>query len=167
MIAMMGNMKEREGATLIEVIIYAALLAAFLGVTFAFISSVLGTSDILLERNEVVATSEFVERKLGWIFSGANAVTAPPKGTSSVTLTLGGRDAAVYPATVVGTTTLTLMTAGGGAAALLGNRVNLVSFLAEHLSGSQATSAVRVTVVLRSVVYPYLTVSSTHFYAFP
>jgi hypothetical protein len=156
----------RKGSSLIEVLIYSALLAIFIGATFSFVASILGSTDNLLERNEVVAASEFVEHKLAWLARQATAVSTPPSGQSSTTIAFAGADSALFPATFTWDGTAVLLALPGIASAPLTNgRIVVPSFLAEHFSTAQTADTLRVEFTVRSAIYPYLMVTSTAYYA--
>ncbi|MFH0806218.1 MAG: hypothetical protein V1885_00595 [Candidatus Brennerbacteria bacterium] len=165
---MISRLKSARGATLIETIIYAALLAMFIGATFAFVASILGSTDTLLERNEIVAAAEFVELKLAWLMGQANGVNVPVPSASSTALTIVGTDGLLFPAMFAKTTTtITLALPGTPASALTNTRVTVPTFLVEHFSTNQGSSTLRVTIEVRSALYPHLVTSSTSYYAIP
>lgn len=154
-----------RGFTLFEVLIYSAILAIFIGAAISFISSVLGMSDALLEKNEVLANQEFVERKLNWVLGSASAVAFPPANSSGTGLYVNGNVPAVYPAVFsLSGNQLTLSNGGGAAAAITSGRVKVSAFEVEHYSNSQSTSTIKVRFSLESVVFPHLKSSSSLFY---
>ncbi|MDP3975173.1 MAG: hypothetical protein Q8P88_02735 [Candidatus Jorgensenbacteria bacterium] len=156
----------RKGSSLIEVLIYSALLAIFIGATFSFVASILGSTDNLLERNEVVATSEFIEHKIAWLAGQATGIAVPASGQSSTTIVFTGADSALFPATFAwGSSTLSLALPGVAAAPLTNGRILVSSFLAERFSSAQTANTLRVGFNIGSVIYPYLTVTSTTHYA--
>jgi hypothetical protein len=156
----------RQGSSLIEVLIYSALLAIFIGATFSFVASILGSTDNLLERNEVVATSEFMEHKLAWLARQATGITIPAAGQSSSTIAFTGADSSLFPATFIWDGSAVLLSLPGVVSAPLTNeRIIIPSFLAEHFSSAQTANALRVSFTAGSVIYPYLTVTSTTYYA--
>jgi type II secretory pathway pseudopilin PulG len=157
--------KKQKGFTLIEVLIYSALLALFIGAVLAFISSILGTTDTLLEKNEVMANRELVERKLNWIFSGASSVLEPVVASSSLRLKLNGSSTAVYPATVeLSDGKLTLAIDGEAPIPITNNRVRVTQFTAEHYSSAQAASTVKLTFIVQSAIFNYIQSTSTLIY---
>lgn len=158
----------RNGFTLIEVLIYSALLAIFIGAAFAFISSILGTTDTLLEKNEVISNREFVERKIKWIFSGASEVLEPEPMSSSSKLKLNGSLANIYPAILSLEGNKLMLSVGGGASTTItNNRVRVTEFRVEHYSNNQSTSTIKLTFALESSIFDYLKTSTTIFYVIP
>jgi len=163
--AVSNGMRER-GATLIEVLIYSALLAIFIGATLAFVASIIGSTDTLLERNEIVAAMEFMEHKLAWLAFQATGVADPAPGSSGSTLILTGADALRFPATfTIATSTVTLAFPGVTATPLANDRVTVRTFLVERYSTPQVMHALKVTITVESALYPHLVTSSTSYYA--
>lgn len=156
----------RQGSSLIEVLLYSALLAIFIGATFAFVASILGSTDNLLERNEVVAASEFIEHKIAWLAGQATGITVPVSGQSSTTLVFSGSDTSIFPATFAWNgSVISLALPSTPATPLINGRVVARSFLAGHFSSPQTASTLQVEFTVGSIVYPYLTVTSTTYYA--
>ncbi|HXF44330.1 MAG TPA: prepilin-type N-terminal cleavage/methylation domain-containing protein [Candidatus Paceibacterota bacterium] len=161
-------MKTRKGFTLIEVLIYSAILAVFLGAAFSFIASILGTTDNLLERNEVLATAEFLEGKLGWLTSLSTGVTAPAQNASSTVLGMTLGNQTMSPAIVsLDGTAIKLSLAGGPAVPLTNGRVETTAFEIEHFSASSSPAQIKVYLSLRSAVYSNVVATTTFFYVLP
>lgn len=139
-----------NGFTLIEVLLYSAILGAFLSFAFVAVNSMVLTSRALEEKNELLANQEFVERKLESVFSEAKSVLVPlPNSSSTTELRLTTHTTSTNPAVfTVSGNTLFLSRASGTPVALTNSRVNVVGFLAEHVSNSQASSSVSVSVTL-------------------
>lgn len=155
----------RQGSSLIEVLLYSALLAIFLGATFAFVASILGSTDNLLERNEVVAASEFIEHKIAWLAGQATSITVPVSGQSSTTLAFSGSDPSIFPATFAWNgSVISLVLPSTSATPLTNGRVAVRSFLVEHFSSLPTANTLQIKFTVGSIVYPYLTVTSTTYY---
>ncbi|MEK7464749.1 MAG: prepilin-type N-terminal cleavage/methylation domain-containing protein [Patescibacteria group bacterium] len=158
----------RDGFTIIEVLIYSALLAIFLGATFAFISSILGTTDTLLERNELIANQEFVEQKLSWIVAGATNVVAPIANSSSSRLQISVVSSTLNPSIFTfasATGEIILKTGSMASASITNNRVKVKNFWIQNFSNNQSTSTLKISLSLESSIYPNLVSTSTFFYA--
>jgi len=157
------------GFTLVEVIMYSAILAIFIGGSFIFISTILGNTDNLLERNEIVANEIFLERKIGWLFSRAKNISIPTANSfSTTTVRLEGSDTIVYPAIIAFDNDRIILSLGGQSfESLTNNRVKATSFLAEHYSSSQSTSTLKISLTLQSRIYSNIFTTSTFFYVLP
>lgn len=157
----------KRGFTLIEVLIYSALLAIFLGATFAFISSILGTTDTLLERNELIASQEFVERKLAWLIAGAINTVVPSMNSSSSRLQINVVSSTLNPSVFTFASTtgeIILKTGSSASTSITNNRVNVTKFWVENFSNNQSTSTLKISLSLMSNIYPNLVSMSTFFY---
>lgn len=159
----------RRGFTLVEVMIYSAILALFIGASFAFVSAILGNTDNLLERNEVVVNQTFLERKIGWLVGRATEISAPPPNSSSTaTISFEGNDASVYPATFSFLDNEIGLSLGGGASTPVTNdRVKVLGFSADHYSNAQSTSTLKISVTFQNRIYPNIVITSTLSYALP
>lgn len=159
----------RTGTTLIETLIYAALLATFIGATFAFVASIIGSTDTLLERNEVVTAIEFIERKLSWFAFHAASVQTPAPNASGTTLTFLGSRPELFPATFRwATDTVTLAYPGVAEAPLTNSRVRIVDFSAEHVAPNpESPPVLLVRFTAQSQLYPHLRATSSTTYALP
>ena len=158
----------RSGFTLIEILIYSVILAIFIGAAFSFIASVLGTTDTLLERNEVLANQDFAERKIYWILGQATGILAPGPNSSGTVLTVGGNDPAIYPVNLTLVSgQITLALPGKEAAALTNNRGRADQFLVQTFSNSQTSSTLAVTLGFSDTLFTHIRSSTTIFYVFP
>ena len=156
----------KNGFTLVEVLLYSVILAMFLGVSFPFAVSLLGTIDTLFERSEVVANQEFVERKLGWFTIQTNSITTPPASSSSNRLELSINDSSLDPAVFsLENNSLMLSLAGATSVPITNNRVNVIDFQAEHVSPDQLPSELRISLSFQSAVRPDIVSTTTLFYA--
>jgi hypothetical protein len=153
-----GVKKSDGGFTLIEALIYSALLALFLGASILFASNVLGASGKVTERNEILANQEFVEKKLNWIVGQSNEILAPISGASGSILTLDGEDINLYPATFsVSNDKLMLNLSGNGNVPITTDRVKVSAFSVAHVSNQTSVPAIRVTLTLQSASSPSIT----------
>ena len=158
-------LENQSGFTLIEVLIYSVLLAVFLGAAFSFVASILGSTDTLLEKNEILANQEMVERKIAWVLSRSAGISTPLINSSSTSLSVLGSVAGVYPAIFsTSTNNIRLSLAGGVAVPITNNRVKVNKFLIERFSVNKASSSLRVSLDISSAIFNYLRVTTTIFY---
>ena len=147
-----------SGLSLMETLVYSALLALFLAGTFMFINNLLATTGDVLERNELVANKEFIDAKLGWLVSQATSVTTPASNISANSLTLTGSQPTIFPAVLtLSNGRLMLSLAGGSASAITNNRVTVTSFSIFHVDTSATLQELRATIDLRSTTRPTIT----------
>ncbi len=168
----MTNHNFLRGSTLIEILIYSLLLALFISAAFIFLGGVLSSSNTATERNEVIATKEFAERKLAWVFGRSSGILSPPVGSGTTSVWISGSDANIYPTTFTvsgGTLMLALRdTSGTGQAGdkspITNDRVKITNFTVSHFPSSQALGILRVNFALQSRIYPSIVATSTRFY---
>jgi len=160
----------KGGFTLIEVLIYSALLALFLSGALVFVSGVLGSADRLLERNELLSNQELVDRRVRSILNQQNgqvATITSPAPNSSSTSQLGiinhyGKSIVLY---TEGSGQLGLTAEDGRSELLTNNRVKVSQFLIEHFSNTQSSSSIKISFMLQSAFYNDLNISSTLYYS--
>ena len=158
--------RNAKGFTLIEILISSAILAIFIGIAFSFISSIVGSTDTLVEKNEMIANQELVKKKLQWLMGQATNVTLPLPNTTGTSIRLTGASSAIFPALFSLTgDSISLSLASGPNVALTNNRMKISQFLIEHFSNSQSTSTVRVSVDIQSSIYSRIRATSTYYYA--
>lgn len=154
----------RQGFTLIEVIIYSGILAGFFAAILVFMSNILGSVDAVQERNEVIANQEFIERKLDWILHNANQIQIPAVGASSSELKVVLTDSSIADFIWSGNI-LNLAAASLPAEPINSLRVNVIDFYAVNTTSSP--TQLSVTVAVQSAAYPNTISSSTYFYVLP
>jgi len=152
-----------RGFTLIEAIIYSALLALFLFSSILFASNILGANTRVTERNELLVNQEFLEKKLNYIVGQSNEITLPNVGDSGSVLTLTGANSDVFPATFSLSNNQVMLDLPGEAndASLTSNRVKVTEFSIIHIS---SLPAIRVTLALSSINLPAITLTNNFSY---
>lgn len=159
----------RSGFTLLEVLIYSLILAIFIGATAAFVTGIFGTTETLLERGEVVANQEFIERKISRFAPFATAIIVPPaNGSSTAELRITVADAALNPVVFsLAGENLNLSTGGGTAVPINNNRVSVPAFRAEHFVSSSSPPILRVYLEIKDKIYPVILSTTTLNYVLP
>ncbi len=157
------------GFTLLEVLIYSLILAIFLGAALAFIATIFSSTDVLLERNEVIVNQEFIERKISRFAPFATAIIIPAANSSSTQqLRLTVVNPTLNPVFFsYGDQKLTLSTGGGAAVPLVNNRVRVSQFLVEHLATTSAPAILKIQLELKDNIYPHLVSTTTLSYVLP
>lgn len=155
----------KQGFTLIETLLYSAILAVFLVGTLAFVNGVFSSSNTLLERNEVFASQEFIERKIEWVLGNVSQIQMPALNTTTTQLQALLNDASTTLFSVA-SGTLQLSTNGGIAIPLHGGRVTANNFSVRNIATSSPAQII-ISFSLVSVALPAVTASSTFFYVLP
>jgi len=156
-----------RGFTLIEAIIYSALLALFLFSSILFVSNILGANTRVTERNELLVNQEFLEKKLNYIVGQSNEITLPNVGDSGSVLTLTGANSDLFPATFSLSNNQVMLDLPGEAndASLTSNRVKITEFSVAHVSDQTSVPSIRVAFSLSSVNLPAITLTTNFSYA--
>jgi prepilin-type N-terminal cleavage/methylation domain-containing protein len=162
-------LNSNAGFTLLEVLIYSLILSIFMGAAFAFMGSILGATDTLLERNEVIVNQEFIERKLNRFAPFATAIVTPGANSSSTEeLRLNVSNAALNPVIFsLNEGAINLSVGGEPSVPLTNNRVNISSFLAEHFDNSSSPPILRVYFEVKSNIYQHIVSTTTLNYVLP
>lgn len=148
-------MKKREehgdGFTLLEVLLYSAILSLFLGSAFLVVHNVLTSNRELSLRHEILANHELVGERIHWIFAQAEAIESPAPGETSFTeFRLRTSQASTSPAafTFFGGEIL-LSFASGTPTPLTNDRARAANFRATHISHSEASSTLEFLLTLQ------------------
>ena len=132
----------RRAFSLFEVMVYAGLIAVFLGLSLLSAGNVITSQKALTSSAEILANREFIERKLFWILSQSQAVSSPAPNVSDSTLVLRAASSSTDPAIVsFSGNTLSLSLADAPAVPLNNNRVAVDSFTVLNVSNFQTTSS--------------------------
>ena len=155
--------KTRSGLTLIEVLIYAGLVALVLQTAALFFISTLAASDRITERNELVSTQELIDQKIRWLLNQASSITTPDLNSSSTNLGLAGASSTTYPSYFTfASSSLFLYMPGYATSSLNPIRVAILDFRVEHF-----TNIAKIHLHLRSNLLNSIESSTTVIYALP
>ncbi|GAH25481.1 unnamed protein product [marine sediment metagenome] len=163
-------MKKQKGFTLIEILIYSALLGIFLGGVVILVGNIFASTDTTLARSEVLTNQEFIERKLQWLTGQATDIISPVPGSASTQLELSEPVPGIHPAifSLDATTDQLLLSLGGGTPlSLTNNRVEVIDFIVEHFVQDGSLSTIRISLGLQSALYHHIISTTTLIYALP
>ncbi len=82
------NKNKQRGFTLIETIIYAALISVIIGMTVVAVYQIIQFSDSLNKKNIVEEEANFILRKIGWALAGTPSINSPVSGTTSTVISI-------------------------------------------------------------------------------
>lgn len=129
----------RRGFTLIETIIYVALLAGVVAAMVALFTSGLETQGLVAAQSRMANAQRLVELTMQKRLAEAPAVTVPASGSGSV-LTVTSPTPAESPVSfTLSGTTLMMQLGAGAAAALTPSYVRVTAFTVTRLSGTPAS----------------------------
>lgn len=134
-----------RGFTLIETLIYAAIVAGFITIAFLAVYQMIDSSGRLRNQQEINENQRFLIQKLDWILNSADAINSPPLGGSGNTLSVNKLNFAQNPLVVdVIDGAVRLLSGGGLPVSLTNNYASTTNLLFEHLNLS-GQSAIRIT----------------------
>lgn len=150
---MTDKFQTARGFTLIEAIIYIALISIMLGFTVLVISQMMDTQRRLKSKIELEAEADFILRKLNWALTNAQNVSQPPLNSSSSVLSIDKNGGSENPLVFDLAGGDIRLSRGGGAATALNNQyVTLNQLTFEHLAASGTTpEAIRTTIAVQSL----------------
>ncbi len=147
-----GRVREITGFTLIEAIIYIALISIMLGFTVLTISQMMDAQSRLKSKIEIDVETDFVLRKMNWALTNALAINQPLINSSSSVLSIDKNGGSENPLVFDLASGSIRLSRGGGAANVLNNQyvtINQLSF--EHFAASGTIpEALRTTIVIQS-----------------
>ncbi len=158
-----SKLKAGNGFTLLETIIYVALLSVMTSFVMVVFYQLIGGSDQHRNRVEVDQEANFMMQKIVWALVGAQAINQPTGGATSTSLSINrfnyGQNPVVFD---IGASNLRISKASGTPVILGSSRVFLDQLLFEHLPETQgAPEGVKVTIKLSSSNIARPTASTT------
>ncbi|MEK7555520.1 MAG: prepilin-type N-terminal cleavage/methylation domain-containing protein [Patescibacteria group bacterium] len=143
--------KNEVGLTLIEVVIYLAIMAVFISSAFLLVSRSLENAERTRIKTETSANVEFVARKIEWAMNGAETVNFPAANSFSTQFSINKFDSSSNPIVfALSGDKITLSKSGGTAINLTNDNVRVGKFLAEHFSTAENPSTLKITLSLEN-----------------
>ncbi|MDP3725038.1 MAG: hypothetical protein Q8R20_01045 [Nanoarchaeota archaeon] len=143
-------LRTEEGLTLLEVLLYSAILAIFLSAAFLAVQQMFSFRAALESRHEMIANEELVGERLQWIMLQASRIEEPAPGATSSLLRIATFQSSTSPAVFsFSDGQIFLSLASSTARALTNNRVLIEGFEANHVSSAAVSSTLEVRIRLR------------------
>lgn len=140
--------------TLIETIIYAALISMIIGFSVFVIYQIINVQERLKSKTEVEEEMNFVLQKINWALTGANVVNQPLANSTSTMLSVNKANFAQNPLIFdLDNKNIRLSRAGDGLAILNSGNIIVDQLIFQYLSSSSAPESVKTTITLKSGVY--------------
>jgi len=159
-------MNKRSGFTIIEILIYSAIVATFIVSVMLALWTMLDASTGIMARSEIIDNNRFVYQKLAWAIKGASDISTPAVGGNGQILTLT-RNISGVPTTLtfsLQNSVLKMRRGLGPTVPLTNNWVKVASLGFETYSfdvESKKTVRVKMTLVSGDPRYPLATTPST------
>ncbi|HDH31348.1 MAG TPA: hypothetical protein ENH26_01080 [Candidatus Wolfebacteria bacterium] len=134
-----------KGLTLIEVIIYLAIMAIFISATFLLVNQSLENAERVRIKTETAANLELVMKKIEWAMNEAEIVNSPAVNASSTQFSINQFSSSFNPVVfALNGDKITLSKSGGSAVDLTNDSVQVNDFLVEHFSTVDNPSTLRI-----------------------
>lgn len=158
-----------RGATLLEVLLYSAILAVFLGAAFLVVNNVLLVNRDLTLRHELIANQELVGERLRWAARQAERIEFPaPGGELFSEMRFRMYQADGSPAVFsFSDGRIFLSLASSTPRPLTNSRVLVTNFRARHISNGQIASAAELTFSLRDAGKEFVSSTVTYLFSLP
>lgn len=150
--------KPNTGFTLIEILIYAALIIILIGGSILTINNIITSSSRL---NNVVALEEeanFIFKKLEWAFSDSNEINSPASGLSASSISVDKTNFNNNPIRFSLSSNNILIKVGNGTEKILNSEsININNLSFEHLSeGNGKPAGIKTTIDIEEIEYTSL-----------
>ncbi|HEY4499988.1 MAG TPA: type II secretion system protein [Candidatus Paceibacterota bacterium] len=149
-------MKQQQGFTLIEIIVYSGIMVAFVTTALLSLQQMLGSSDRVKQQRELNENHRFLVQKLNWALSNVQVINSPAAGANAASISINQLNFSSNPIVLdLSGGVMRVATGGGPAMALSNGYVTISNLLFSHevfdfqsaihvtglLSNSVATSA--------------------------
>ncbi len=126
-----------KGFTLIETIIYAALVSIIIIFSVLVMYQIIEVQDRLKAKAEIEGEAGFVLQKINWVLGGAYSINQPSAGATSTTLSINKSNFPQNPLVFdAANGNVRLSRAGGNAIILDNQNVVVDNLIFEHLAAS-------------------------------
>ncbi len=142
-----------KGFTLIELIIYSAIVLIIVTSTSTLVFALLSNSEDNRAHQEVLSNTRFLQQKLSWIIKGAENVTFPKQGQTKTKLTIYRDGNVNHTLQSTSDNKITLKTGSEPVLDLLSQNVEVTDFVVQRYSyDEQIDSTIRIKATLVSKI---------------
>jgi len=122
----------QRGFTLIEILIYSAIVTSML--TFALLTAyqIINSDDRLLARRDLTEDQKFLVQKIEWVLKNVSTINAPASGGSGDTLSVNKINYNYNPLIIALNASTTELTSGATTTALTSDNVEVSNLNFEH-----------------------------------
>lgn len=146
-----GALRDKNGSTLIETLLYIFLVAVILSSFLVIIRATFSTQAKFAAHAALNENARFSLRKIESQVKAAAAISSPPAGTTSTRLTITRADPAKNPATLeVINGTLMLTEGAAPQAALTSADIDVTEFIVTHADTTPASIQILFTAQTKS-----------------
>ncbi|MBI5306374.1 prepilin-type N-terminal cleavage/methylation domain-containing protein [Candidatus Wolfebacteria bacterium] len=148
----MKSFNKKKGFTLIEVIIYAALVSLMAEFSIFSMNQIINNNNFLRAKIEVEEETNFILQKINWALGNAGAINQPGAGATSTILSVNKNNFSQNPIVFdLNGNNVRLSKGGINFSALNNQNVSVNRLIFEHLAASgSAPAAVKTTIAVNS-----------------
>lgn len=146
-----------KGFTLVEIIIYAALVSLMAEFAIFSMNQIIGNNNLVRSKIEVEEEMNFTLQKINWALSGASAINQPAAGATSTILSVNKINFSQNPIVFdLNGNNVRLSKGGSGFSELNNQKVSVSRLVFEHLAASaNAPEAIKTTIAINSKTANY------------
>lgn len=141
----------RAGFTLLETLLYSAMVAATIGLVLVGVYNVIESRYHSLARTEMEEEANFLMRKIAWVLSGASAINEPAVGATSTVLAVTKSNFYLNPVIIGKASSSVVISYGGGETIPLSSQSITVRELVFERVGSTAAPGIKVTLTVEFI----------------
>lgn len=140
-----------RGFTLIEIIIYSAIVTAILSFALLSLYQIISFDERGVAQQELIENKKFLLEKIYWVLQSVEAINSPAVGGSGGTLSVNKLNYGFNPLIVSLNNGVTQLVSGATATPLTNSRVTIDSLNFEHLTFSGG-AAIKINALLSNSV---------------
>ncbi len=139
-----------KGFTLIEVLIYIALISIIIGGSLTVVYQILETNSSVYNKIIIEQEANFLLQKIRWAMTGVSAINSPAVGATSSALSVDKTNFSENPVIVDLSSSTARMKRGSGQPAVLNNQnVAVENLVFQHLaSSSSIPEAIKINITI-------------------
>lgn len=142
-------MLNKSGFTLIETLIYSAIVVMVLTLTLAASYGIIESQDRITKLREIAENEHFLTQKIVWVLQNVDALNSPPPGSVGSTLSVDRLGYAFNPLEISLQDGVVVLKSGSTTTPLTNSYVSVSSLIFSHQILA-STTAVRVTALLEN-----------------
>lgn len=150
-------MINNKGFTLIEILVYMALVSIVSGFVILIVFQITNIQDRLREKIEAEDELNFILQKIDWVLQDANVINQPAVNSTSTTISITKNNFSQNPIVLILNATsgsIGLSRSGGGYAEINSQNTIVDKLIFEHIGAiNGAPEAVKTTIGVHSKIY--------------
>ena len=143
-----------KGFTLIEVLIYSALIAMIISGSLIAVYQIIEGSDSIQNKIIMEQEANFLLSKIRWALTGATAINIPTIGLASSTLSINKANYSENPIVFdLNSNNLRIKQGSGNPAILNNQNIAINNLIFEHLTASAAPEGLKISLTVNNKLF--------------